>query len=178
MEIRDATRTDIPAITTIFNEAVRNTTAIWLDSEVDEAERLAWFEARTQVGYPVILAIDDDGAAAGYASYGQWKSNEGYRHTVEHSIYVAPGRRGRGIGAALLEALIARARASGMHAMVGAIEAENVASIRLHEKFGFRKVGHMREVGIKFGRWLDLALMQRLLDEAPDEAASPSAAAR
>ncbi|WP_319825293.1 GNAT family N-acetyltransferase [Thalassovita sp.] len=170
MDIRDAKETDIDGITAIYNSAVQNTTAIWNDTVVTRDNRLAWLADRCRAGYPVLVAVDADGAVLGYASFGDWRAFDGYRHTVEHSVYVREGQRGGGIGKALMLALIARAREIGKHVMVAGIEAGNAPSIRLHESLGFRQVGHMPQVGAKFGRWLDLTFLQLTLDErdAPD----------
>jgi phosphinothricin acetyltransferase len=164
MNIRDAALGDIAGITAIYNDAVANTTAIWNETVVDDANRVAWLQDRTKAGYPVLVAIDDDDGVVGYASFGDWRAWDGYRHTVEHSVYVRGDQRGKGVGAALMLALIERARQCGKHVMVAGIEAENLASIRLHEKLGFEKTGHLREVGTKFGRWLDLAFLQLTLN--------------
>ena len=104
----------------------------------------------------------------GYASFGDWRAFDGYRHTVEHSVYVRSDRRGGGIGTALMRVLIARARALGKHVMVAGIEAGNAGSIALHERLGFERVGLMPQVGTKFGRWLDLAFLQLVLDARSD----------
>ncbi len=170
MQIRDAAEVDIGAILAIYNDAVAHTTAIWNDVRVDAANRRDWLAGRQQAGFPVLVAADSDGQVLGYASFGDWRAWDGYRHTVEHSVYVAAGNRGRGIGAALMTALIARAREMGKHVMVAGIEAGNLGSIRLHERLGFRQVGLMPQVGAKFGRWLDLAFLQLVLDarEGPD----------
>jgi len=169
VDIRDAIAADIQGITCIYNDAVLNTTAIWNEAVVDEANRKNWWEDRIRAGYPVLVAVDDDGEVVGYASFGDWRAWDGYRHTVEHSVYVRNDQRGKGVGAALMRILIERARGCGKHVMVAGIEAENVASIRLHEKLGFEKTGHLKEVGAKFGRWLDLAFLQlRLGTGAPD----------
>ena len=162
--IRPATPADAPAIAAIYNDAVRATTAIWNEVEVDAANRIDWMRARQAAGLPV-LVLDEGGAIAGYASFGPFRAFDGYRGTVEHSVYVRSDLRGGGRGRALMEALIDTARSSGFHVMVGAIEAGNSASIALHEKLGFTHVGTMPEVGQKFGRWLDLALLQLRLDE-------------
>lgn len=165
MDIRDAEETDIDGITAIYNSAVEHTTAIWNDAVVTRANRLAWLAERRRAGYPVLVAVDTDGAVMGYASFGDWRAFDGYRHTVEHSVYVREGQRGGGIGKALMLALIGRAREIGKHVMVAGIEAGNAPSIRLHEALGFRQVGHMPQVGAKFGRWLDLTFMQLTLDD-------------
>ncbi|EKT4468199.1 N-acetyltransferase [Pseudomonas putida] len=162
-EIREAQPEDLPGILDIYNDAVRNTLAIWNEAPVDLANRLAWFTARAEQGYPILVAVDDSGVL-GYASFGDWRPFEGFRHTIEHSVYVRSDQRGRGLGLMLLEALIERARACGKHVMVAAIESGNAASIRLHERLGFVVTGQMPQVGVKFGRWLDLTFMQLMLD--------------
>jgi L-amino acid N-acyltransferase len=120
----------------------------------------------------VLVAVDDDQAVLGYASFGDWRAFDGYRHTVEHSVYVRSDQRGKGIGSALMQRLIVNAQSIGKHVMVAGIEANNAGSIKLHEKLGFEHVGHLKEVGMKFGAWLDLAFMQLKLDARP----SPDAA--
>jgi len=162
-EIRDALPADLPAILDIYNDAVRNTTAIWNETPVDLANRQAWFDARAQQGYPILVAVD--GAdVLGYASFGDWRPFEGFRHTVEHSVYVRSDQRGKGLGPALMHALIERAQGGGKHVMVAAIESGNAASVHLHEQLGFVVTGQMPQVGVKFGRWLDLTFMQRVLN--------------
>ncbi|EPX83543.1 GNAT family N-acetyltransferase [Salipiger mucosus] len=164
MQIRDAEENDIDAITEIYNDAVRNTTAIWNDNVVDRDNRLAWWRERLRVGYPVLVAQSDEGKIVGYATFGDWRAFDGYRFSVEHSVYVLSSERGGGIGRTLMIELMQRARDLDKHVMVAGIEAGNVASIRLHEKLGFEKVGQISEVGTKFGKWLDLAFMQVKLD--------------
>ena len=100
----------------------------------------------------------------GYASFGDWRPFEGFRYSVEHSVYVRNDQRGKGLGPGLMAALIERARTCGKHVMVAAIESGNLASIRLHERLGFITTGQMPLVGIKFGRWLDLTFMQLTLN--------------
>ncbi|MBZ7921726.1 GNAT family N-acetyltransferase [Ensifer adhaerens] len=163
MLIRAAIQDDLPVICEIYNDAVANTTAIWNETLVDVANRAAWLKARTEAGYPVLVAVSDEGDVIGYASFGDWRAFDGYRHTVEHSVYVHKDRRGGGIGRKLMVALIAEAERSGKHVMVAGIESENTASIRLHAQLGFVDTGRMREVGTKFGRWLDLTFMQLVL---------------
>ncbi|WP_110992967.1 GNAT family N-acetyltransferase [Pseudomonas sichuanensis] len=168
--IRDALAADLPGILAIYNDAVRNTTAIWNETPVDLANRQAWFEARAQQGYPILVAVDETGVL-GYASFGDWRPFEGFRHTVEHSVYIRGDQRGKGLGPILMAALIERARACDKHVMVAAIESGNAASIRLHQRLGFAITGQMAQVGVKFGRWLDLTFMQLNLD---DNALPPS----
>lgn len=164
MTIQDAREADLPGILAIYNDAVLNSTAIWNETEVDLANRLAWLAERRAAGFPVLVAQDVAGAVLGYASYGTWRSIEGFRHSVEHSVYVRADQRGQGLGPALLTALIERARAARLHVMVAAIERENAASIRLHERLGFVVTGQMPQVGRKFDRWLDLTFMQLILE--------------
>ncbi|VVE05480.1 GNAT family N-acetyltransferase [Pandoraea capi] len=159
LTIRDATDADLPVIRDIYNDAVEHTTAIWNEVLVDLDNRREWLAARLKRGYPVIVA-ERDGKTVGYASFGDWRAFDGYRHTVEHSIYIDKNARGGGLGEALMLALIERARALDVHVMIAAIEAQNAPSIRLHEKLGFRMVGTFSEVGTKFGRWLDLTCME------------------
>lgn len=163
--IRDAGAADLDAILAIYNDAVQHTTAIWNNTLVDRASRAAWLAARTAAGYPVLVAVDAGDAVLGYASFGDWRAFDGYRHTVEHSVYVRHDARGRGTGHALLAALTERARALGKHVMVAAIDADNHASLALHRRLGFSETGRMAQVGCKFGRWLDLVWMQLRLDE-------------
>lgn len=165
MIIRAAVESDADVIAEIYNDAVVNTTAIWNEHRVDVADRIAWIQGRQQAGFPVIVATGEDNTLLGYASYGDWRSWDGYRHTVEHSVYVHKNARGQGAGAALMQALIQLARESGKHVMVAAIESENAASIALHKKLGFIEAGRMTEVGNKFGRWLDLTFLQLRLDD-------------
>ncbi len=159
MLIRDTIAEDLTAILSIHNDAIRSTTAIWDETEVELAERTAWLEGRRQAGYPVLTAVVD-GRVAGYASYAQWRPKSGYRLTMEHSVYVSGEFFRRGVASALMTELIGRAELAGIHTLVGFIESRNTTSIALHEKFGFVTVGRMPEVGTKYDRWLDLTLMQ------------------
>lgn len=162
MEIRDALAADLPGILEIYNDAVLTTTAVWNETPRTSDEHAAWFKAKQEQGHPVLVAIEGD-VVAGFASYGPFRAWQGYRFTVENSIYVARTHRRRGVAGRLLEALIDRARAQSLHAMVAGIEAENLESIRLHERAGFTVAGRLHEVGYKFGRWLDLVFMERRL---------------
>lgn len=163
---RPATMADIPTITAIYNHAVQNTTAIWNETQVDEANREAWLQDRTAQHHPVLVAEWQE-QVVGYATYGQWRAIEGFRHTKEHSVYVKEGHAGQGIGKGLMQALIAEAAGRGVHVLVACVEAENQASLRLHQGLGFRQVGIFREVGQKFGRWLDLTCLELLIKAEP-----------
>ena len=172
MIVRHASKEDCAAIGEIYNHAVLHTAAIWNDKTVDTDNRIAWFEARTFAGYPVLVS-EEDGTITGYASFGDWRAFDGFRHTVEHSVYVHPDHQGKGIGRTLMKALIIEARKIGKHVMVAGIEAQNHASIHLHETLGFVTTGQMPQVGTKCGRWLDLTFMQLQLDERSDPDAIP-----
>jgi phosphinothricin acetyltransferase len=165
MPIRPATEADLPAITAIFNDVIANSTAIYADDPLTLEDRSAWFAQRRDAGYPVLVA--DDGAdVLGVASFGDFRAWPGFRHTVEHSVHIRADARGRGLGSALVAALFEPARALGKHVMIAGIDAANDGSIRMHERLGFRRGAVLREVGRKFGRWLDLEFMQKRLDEA------------
>lgn len=167
MSIRYAVKKDCAAIAAIYNHAVINTAAIWNDQTVDADNRIAWFEARALLGYPVIVS-EENGVVTGYASFGDWRAFDGFRHTVEHSVYVHPEHQGKGLGLALMARLIEEAKRIGKHVMVAGIEAQNQGSIHLHQKLGFTITGQMPQVGTKFGRWLDLTFMQLQLDNRTD----------
>lgn len=161
--VRAAEAGDLAGILAIYNHAVLHTTAIWNDALVDLEDRRAWWRGRVEAGFPVLVATDGMGAVLGYASYGPFRPFDGYRLTVEHSVYVAESARRRGVATALLRALEQEARAAGLHVMIGGIAAENAASLRLHERLGFAETGRLPQVGRKFGRFLDLVFMQKLL---------------
>ena len=160
--IRAATEADLPAVLAILNDAILNTTAVWSLTPSTLEQRRAWMADRQAKGMPVLVS-ERDGAVVGFASYGEFRPWEGYKHTVEHSIYVDSAVRGRGIGRGLLAALLEDAKRNDKHTIVAGIEAENTASIRLHAGFGFVEAGRLRQVGCKFDRWLDLLFMQKLL---------------
>ncbi|OKO75092.1 GNAT family N-acetyltransferase [Bradyrhizobium sp. NAS96.2] len=163
MIIRPATEQDIPAITAIFNEAVANSNAIWTERQDTEAERLAWMEARLALGYPVLVAAEGP-VVLGYGTFGDFRAFPGYRYSVEHSVYIHVDHRGRGLGRVIVDELITAATALGKHVMIAGIDGGNPASLRLHAQAGFVEVARMPEVGRKFGRWLELVFMQRVLD--------------
>lgn len=172
MEIIDAVESDIPAITAIYNDVIRTSTAVFNDAPVSVDDRMAWWKARGAQGYPVLVAKDETGIA-GFATFGDFRPWPGYRLTVEGTIHIDASARRKGVGVALLAVLIARARAAGKHVMVAGVDSANVASLRFLERSGFERVGHLREVGHKFGRFLDLIFLQYLL-ELPGEGAEQS----
>jgi phosphinothricin acetyltransferase len=165
MRIRDAGPGDIEAITALANALLPTTTYEWTETLHTTDDRRAWLAAKAQAGMPLLVA-DDDGDVVGWAGYDDFRDTArwpGYRFTVEHSVHVRADRRGAGVGSALMQPLIARASALGKHVMVAGVDASNAASIRFHERLGFERVAHFKEVGFKFGRWLDLVFLQRFL---------------
>lgn len=163
IELRDAEPRDVEAMRAIYNEVLTRSTAIFSDIERTAADQAHWLKERCAQNWPVIVA-QSDGALIGYATYGPFRAWPGYRHTVENSIYIAPHLRGRGVGTQLLRSLLERAQAQGLHAVIAGIDGENLVSMRLHEKLGFAKVGHLRQVARKFDRWLDLVFYERVLE--------------
>lgn len=165
MLVRAAAPSDLPGILDIYNDVIRNSTAVYALDPVALDERRAWLEGRQALGYPVLVAAARGGEVLGFASFGDWRGAwPGYRYTVEHSVHVRADRRGTGIGRRLVEALFPLALGLGKHVMIGGIDARNTASLRFHERLGFTPAAHFREVGHKFGRWLDLVFVQRMLD--------------
>lgn len=163
--IRPAATEDLPEILAIYNEVIANSTAIYTETPVSLADRQAWFEARHQQGFPVLVAADASGVL-GFASFGDFRAWPCYRYSVEHSVHIRAGARGRGLGAKLVEALLVEAHKLGKHVMIAGVDAANHASLRFHERLGFEPVGHFREVGFKFNRWLDLVFLQRMIEAA------------
>ncbi len=160
-EVREAQAADLAAILAIYNDAVIHTTATYdYEPRSMDAQR-QWFEAKRAGNFPVLVGLDA-GEVSGFASYGPFRPWAAYLYTVENSIYVAPEKRGRGVGTAILGPLVETARSRGYHAMVAGIDATNAASLKLHAKFGFEQVGHFRQVGWKFDRWLDLVFLERI----------------
>lgn len=163
MILREAEPGDLEAIGAILNEEIVSGTASWTETPKTADDMARWLEERRERGFPVIVA-EEGGAVLGYTSYGPFRAGEGYRETVEHSVYVGRGARGRGIARLLMEALIARAKAAGLHRMVGGVSADQAASLGLHRRLGFEEQGRLAEVGVKRERRLDLVLMVLALD--------------
>jgi len=160
--IRDARESDLPEILVIYNEVIVNTTAIYSYQPHTMDMRKAWFDSRQKDGLPVFVA-EAEGRVAGFSSYGPFRAWPAYKYTVENSVYVSADQRGRGIGKLLITPLITTARNNNMHAIIAGIEATNTASIQLHRSFGFEEVALFKQVGFKFGRWLDLRFMELIL---------------
>jgi len=157
--VRDCEPRDLDVVHALHVDAVLHTTAIWQDEPWPRSWFDGWLAERRAAGLPVFVA-EVDGQVAGYVSYGPFRPHPGYRHTVEHSVYVAPAFRGRGIASTLMRALVAHARRQDLHVMMAGICSTNTGSIALHERLGFEVVAVLPEVGRKFDRWLDLTLMR------------------
>jgi phosphinothricin acetyltransferase len=161
--IRPATEADLPAITGIYDHAVRTGTATFELVPPDLAEMTRRFGALRDGGFPY-LAAELDGAVAGYAYAGPYRPRPAYRFTVENSIYLAPASHRRGIGIRLLQRLIAECEARGYRQMIAVIgDSANAGSIGVHTRAGFQMIGTHPSVGLKFGRWLDTVMMQLAL---------------
>ena len=159
VSIRPAEHADLAAITEIYNEAGVGTTASYDLEPVTLESRRAWFEQRTARGFPTVVA-EQDGRVVGYAAYGSFRDKAGYDYTVEHSVYVHRDVRQSGVGRTLMTELISHAQTHGVHVMLGVLDGDNSASLAFHRTLGFVEVGRMPQVGRKFGRWLDVVLVQ------------------
>lgn len=165
--IDNASRPDLPQVLAIYNEVIRNSTAVYSEEEFTPARGEAWFDAKIGHGFPMIVARDASGVA-GFGTFGEFRAWPCYQHSVEHSVHVRADCRGQGIGRAIVVELLARAAAMRKHVMIAGIDADNAASISLHGSLGFTSVGHFHEVGFKFGRWLDLIFMQCIIPTTVD----------
>jgi phosphinothricin acetyltransferase len=159
--IRRAEPRDARAIAEIYNEAIRNTTATFDTEPKSEADRAAWLEAHDE-RHPVLVA-ERDGRVVGWAALSKWSDRPAYADTAETSFYVASPWRGLRIGRALKERLIEEARRAGLHTILARVAEDSAASLRLNQSLGFVLVGTMRQVGLKFGRRLDVHLLQLML---------------
>jgi L-amino acid N-acyltransferase YncA len=166
IQIIPATREHLPAITAIYAHEVRTGTATFELEPPDLAEMTRRFEALAAAGFPYIVAVRED-VVIGYAYAGPYRPRPAYRFTVENSVYLDTSARGQRIGSRLMQALIAESETRGYRLMVAVIgDSANTASIGVHRAAGFRHAGTFRNVGLKFGRWLDTVMMERPLGEA------------
>lgn len=161
--IRPATKADMPMVLEIFNDNILNSTAIYMYEAQTLENRIQWFEQKKQSGEPLFI-FEVDGEVAGYATYGSFRTYPAYQYTVEHSVYVHKNYYKRGIASKLMYALIEHAKIAEIKTIVGCIDKENEASIKIHEKLGFTYSGTIRNAGYKFGHWLDLMFYQLDLD--------------
>ncbi|MDR2930074.1 MAG: GNAT family N-acetyltransferase [Propionibacteriaceae bacterium] len=162
--IRYATASDRGELQAIFNHEVTSSTSSWEWLPLSNEDWHEWFQAHTDDDH-VLLVAEVGGQVAGFAGYGSFRSKAGYVSTVEDSIFLHDRFQRHGLGTALLAQLLAEARLRSVHSMVAAVTSENQASLRLHTNLGFRQVGHLPQIGHKFGRWLDLTLLQIILDD-------------
>lgn len=164
INLRAATEADLVAINEIYNHYVRHSTCTYQEEPESLEGRQQWFRQHGEQ-HPIIVAIAG-GTVVGWGSLSAYHARSAYRRTVENSVYVHHEQHRRGIGAALLQDLIQRARLHGHHAIIAGIDAEQTASVAIHSKFGFQKVGHLSQIGYKYNRWLDVIYMELILDPA------------
>ena len=160
--IRPYSEADVPAILAIVNYNILHSTSLYDYAPRTLEKQIALLAEKNTKNFPFFVA-ETAGEIAGFGTYGEFRFREAYQFTVEHSVYVSHEFNGKGIGGKLLSALIETAQKNNLHTMIGVIDAENVASIRFHEKYGFKTVGIIKESGFKFNRWLDSVFMQRFL---------------
>jgi L-amino acid N-acyltransferase len=168
MELRLCTEQQLNEILEIYNDAILNSTALY-DYKTRTMDMMhVWYADKLKGNYPVIGAFDEKNILLGFSTYGKFRVQPAYKYTVEHSVYVRPDRRGQGIGKILLQEIIKKAGEQDFHVMMGVIDASNSVSMKLHVKEGFVLAGILKEVGYKFGKWLDAAFYQLTL-KTPDD---------
>jgi L-amino acid N-acyltransferase YncA len=163
ISIRLATEEDLPEILTIYNDIILHTTAVYDYKPHTMDMRKSWFASKQKDGYPVFVA-EKEKAIMGFSSIGPFRAWAAYKYSIENSVYVASDHRGKGTGKLLIPPLLRAARERNLHAVIASIDADNAPSIRLHQSFGFEEVAHFRQVGFKFGNWLDLKFFELILD--------------
>ena len=163
MLIRTATEDDLSAILDIYNDAILNTTSVYNYLPHTLEMRMEWYQQKQKDGFPVLVA-EQSGTVVGFSTYGHFRAWAAYKYSVEVSVYIHPKHRGKGIAKLLYPYLIKKAKEQQLHTLMAGIDASNVASIKLHEQFGFKTVGLFKEVGYKFDKWLDLQFMQLILE--------------
>lgn len=161
--IRPAAAADADSIALIWNPWIRNSAITFTATEKRPEEVADLIRARMAAGHAFLVATDTQGQVRGFATYGQFRSGIGYARTVEHSVILSAGARGNGLGRALMTAIEAHAQAAGAHQIIGGVSAENPAGLRFHLALGYAECARIREAGYKFGRYMDLVLMQKFL---------------
>lgn len=151
------------SILDILNDSIINSTALYDYKPRNLESMKRWFQVKIENNFPVIGAINDTGELLGFSTWGTFRSFPAYKYSVEHSIYIHPNHRGKGVSKVLIQALIEQAIIHDVHVIIGCIDSSNVSSIHLHEKFGFKYCGTIKEVGYKFGEWLDASFYQLIL---------------
>jgi len=164
VQIRAAQQEDLPEILEINNHEILTSTINYDFVPKTIQEQREWFEQKISSGFPILVATLA-GKVTGFATYGTFRPKPGYRFTVEHSVYIGSSFRGKGIGKLILTELIQIAKNSGYHTLVGGIDSSNEGSYLFHQKLGFKEVARFKEVGHKFGRWLDIIFMQLILED-------------
>lgn len=162
LEIRKAKIDDLLGITSIYNDAIKNTVATFDTKTKTFEEQKVWFDRHGSKN-PIIIAIDNRNIV-GWAALSKWSNKEAYCNTAEISVYVKDSFEKKGIGRKLIQEILKKGKKAGLHLIIARITNENQVSIHLHESVGFTQVGVMKECGYKFGKWLDVILMQKLLD--------------
>lgn len=165
LQIRTARLEDLPEIDAIYNHYVATSTCTFQIAPGTLQDRRAWFDAHGDV-HPILVAVEHgppERAVVGWASLSAYKPREGYAHTVELSVYIRDDKRGAGIGRRLVAGLLERARVLGHHVVIGTVACDQPESIGLHKALGFREAGRLREVGFKFGKWIDCVVFERVL---------------
>lgn len=165
--LRPALPADLSAIQRIYDEAIRDTTATWDEAPWPWEQRLAWWREHEADPTTPVFVAEAGGEVVAFAYLSWYRPKSGYRFTREDTVYVDPAYQGKGLGRALLEETVGAARELGVHVLIASIEATNAASLALHASLGFEPAGVQREVGFKFGRWLDLVVLQLVLPGAP-----------
>ncbi|MBX7205649.1 MAG: GNAT family N-acetyltransferase [Bacteroidia bacterium] len=160
LRIRKAQETDLPAITDIYNDAIKHGTATFDTEEKTPENRRQWLEQHSQK-YPVVVALLNE-TVVGWASLSRWSERAAYDDTAEISVYIHRDFRGRGIGRQLMQQVLDEGRQGGLHTVISRITQGNEISIHLHTQMGFETVGVLRQVGKKFGQLLDVTLMQKM----------------
>ena len=164
MTIRPARSDDLSAILDIVNDAILHTTAWYDDRPRTLHDQQEWLANKHRGNWPVIVA-EEDGEILGFATFDVFRARPSYRHTAEHSVYVRGKSRGHGTGRKLLEEIVEIARQRGLHVLIGGVDSENVGSLSFHRRLGFTEVGRLPQVGHKFGRWLTLVFMHRIIED-------------
>jgi phosphinothricin acetyltransferase len=163
-ELRPCTEKQLPEILDIYNDAILHSTALY-DYKTRTMDMMqTWYADKLKGRYPVVGAFDQNNTLLGFATYGKFRVQPAYKYTVEHSVYVRQDKRGGGIGKILLREIVKKAGEQDFHVMMGVIDASNTVSMNLHEKEGFIQTGIIKEAGYKFGRWLDAAFYQLILN--------------
>ncbi|QYZ71124.1 GNAT family N-acetyltransferase [Neotabrizicola shimadae] len=161
--IRPATAADVESVAALWNGLIRDTTVTFTSKEKTLAEVAETIAARQRDGFTFLVA-EHGSKVAGFATYAQFRGGDGYARCMEHSIHLEPLARGQGLGRRLMQAIEDHARARGTHSMIAGVSAENAGGLAFHGALGYRTIATVPESGFKFGRWLDLVLMQKILD--------------